>query len=66
MCNIHIEPSVLIWLLFVEVPSLHDLAVLSLLDVSSPEAVVPISTADQTLKIPVFRRRSATLARVND
>lgn len=40
-------------------------AVLSLLDGSSPGAVVPISTADQPLKIPVFHRRSGTLARVN-
>lgn len=29
------------------------------------EAVVPISTADQPLKIPIFHRRSGTLDRVN-
>lgn len=37
-------------------------AVLSLLDVSLPEALVPISRTDQQLKVPIFHRRSGTLA----
>lgn len=32
---------------------------------AQPEAVVPISTADPPLKIPLFHRISGTLARVN-